>query len=311
MKKITCNLMEQSPGLFLNPPHAKLIFNYAKKTIVLPKLFRHSIEQSYYVVQDNECYGAIFIKSAKPISLKEFSNTMEEHRITEEEREKWWKGKKVLFAYYFDVMQKFDKFKSIKDITNRTLGSNIEFLSEDNPIKKIELSERIKPTETLVKTFSDMEEAVEHIGDNKFAIEKKFDGSRVLIYKNRNIIKFYSEKDENISKDFKKFKEEAEKLSDENFVVDGIITKGKKSKIYLFDILRLEKDIRNLSWSERKSKLHSLNFTENIVEVPSIIVDNKHEGEKAIKFLRGLPGSVGVMIKTYHSEYLKDWFQLK
>ena len=261
MKKITRNLMEQSPGLFLNPPHAKLIFNYGKKTIILPKLFRHAIEQTYYVVQDNECYGAIFIKSAKPISLKEFSDNREEHRITDEEREKWWGDKKVLFAYYFDVMQKFDKSKKIRDIKNRTLGSNIEFLSETGPIiKKVELSERIKPAKTLVKTFLDMEEAVGYIGENKFAIEKKFDGSRVLIYKNGDTIKFYSEDDKNISDDFKNFREEADKLSDKNFVVDGeIVTKRDKSKIYLFDILRLGEDIRSLSWNERKSKLHSLN----------------------------------------------------
>ena len=312
MKNVTHNLMEESPGLFLNPPHAKLIFNYAKKTIILPKLFRNTIAQVYYVIQENECYGAILIKSAKPISLKEFSDTMGNHRITEKEREGWWKNRKVLFAYYFDVVQKFDKPKLIKDSKNRALGDNIEFLSEDKPLNKIELSERIKPTKELIKVFSNIQEAVEHIGDNKFAVEKKFDGSRVLIYKNGEEVKFYSEDDENISKEFESFKEESKNLSDENFIVDGkIVVKGNKSKIYLFDILRLGEDIRSLPWNERKSKLHSLNFTDSISEVPSIIVSNKLEGEKAIKFLEGLPGSLGVMIKAYNSKYLKDWCQLE
>ena len=304
--------MEQSPGLFLNPPHAKLIFNYAKKTIVLSKLFRNAIAQIYYVVQDNECYGAIIVKSAKPISLKEFSDTMENHRITEAERTLWWKDRKVLFAYYFDVIQKFDNPKLIKELNNRVLGDNVEFLSKNKPLNKIEHSERIKPTKTLIKIFSNLQEAVEHIGNNKFAIEKKFDGPRVLIYKNGEEIKFYSEEDKNISKDFKTFKEEANNLSDENFIVDGkIVMKGSKPKIYLFDILRLGDDIRNQPWNERKSKLHSLNFTDNISEVPSIIVSNKLEGEKAIKFLEGLPGALGVMVKAYNSKYLEGWCQLE
>ena len=302
--------MEQSPGLFLNPPHATLIFNYAKKTIILPKLFRTSISQSYYVVQDNECYGAIFIKSAKPISLKEFSDSREDHRITEEEREKWWKNKKVLFAYYFDILKKFEKPKLIKDVKNRVLGNNINFLSETK--STVELSETIKPTKALVQKFLNMEEAVEHIKNNKFVVEKKFDGSRVLIYKNGDIIQFYSEDNKDISENFEDFKEEADKLSEENFVVDGeMVMKGDKFKIYLFDILRLGDDIRDLSWSERKSKLHSLNFTDNISEVPSIIITNPEEGKKAIRFVESLPGSVGVMMKAYSSKYLEDWFKLE
>jgi ATP-dependent DNA ligase len=299
------NLMEESPGLFLNPPHAKLIFNYAKKTIILPKLYRNSIGRTYYVVQDNECCGAINIKSAKPVSLKEFKNTQAEHRITEEEREKWWGDKKVLYAYFFDVLQKFDKPKKIKEMKDRSLGKNIKFLSEKkNPERKIELSERIKPVKSLMKSITNLDV------DDKYAVEKKFKGSRVLIYKNGGNIKFFSENDKDITTDFEDFMNEADKLSDKNFVVDGVlVSKNNRSKIFLFDILRLGEDIRELSWNERKSKLHSLNFTDNISEVPSIIIKNKQEAEKAIDFLKNLPDSAGVIFKNYDSKYLQEWYE--
>ena len=55
-----------------------------------------------------------------------------------------------------------------------------------------------------------------------------FGGSRILIYKNEEDIKFYSfEEKEWIKLD--SFKEEADKLSDKNFVVDGeFISQGKQ-----------------------------------------------------------------------------------
>ena len=307
MKKVTCNLTEQSPSIFLNAPHSKLIFNYAKRTIVLSKLFKQSMGKVYYVIQENNCYGAILIKSAKPISLEEFTKTRVEHRITEKERELWWKDKKVLFTYFFDIVQNFDKPKVIKELKNRNFGGNVEFLSEEKPKK---LLEKIEPTSKIVKSFLNKEEAIGHINEGKFAIEKMFGGSRILIYKNEEDIKFYSfEEKEWIKLD--SFKEEADKLSDKNFVVDGEFISQGKQKIYLYDILRLGDDIRKLGWNDRISKLHSLKFSDKIIETPSIIINNKFEGEEAIKFLGGLPGSIGVMIKPYESKYLQDWCKLE
>ena len=137
-----------------------------------------------------------------------------------------------------------------------------------------------------------------------------FGGSRILIYKNSDEIKFYSfEEKKWVNLD--SFKEEADKLSDKNFVVDGEFVAQGKQKIYLFDVLRLDDDIRNLSWSDRKSRLHSLKFTDKIIETPSIIINSQSEGEEAIKFLGELPGSIGVMIKSYESKYLQDWCKLE
>jgi len=308
-KKVTCNLTEQSPSIFLNAPHSKLIFNYAKRTIVLPKLFRQSMGKVYYVIQENNCYGAILIKSAKPISLEEFTKTRVEHRITEKERELWWKEKKVLFTYFFDIVQNFDKPKTIKELKNRTFGGNVEFLSEEKPIIK-KLSEDIEPNSKIIKSFLSKEEAIGYVNEGKFAVEKMFGGSRILIYKNSDEIKFYSfEEKKWVNLD--SFKEEADKLSDKNFVVDGEFVAQGKQKIYLFDVLRLDDDIRNLSWSDRKSRLHSLKFTDKIIETPSIIINSQSEGEEAIKFLGELPGSIGVMIKSYESKYLQDWCKLE
>jgi len=76
--------------------------------------------------------------------------------------------------------------------------------------------------------------------------------------------------------------------------------------IYCFDCLKLGDDLTEQTLSERKHRLHSLNFSQHILEAPYIIVDNKENSIKAIKLFKNLPGSDGVFIKDYNSYYNKN-----
>jgi hypothetical protein len=329
--------MEQKQGLCLKAPHAKLIFENKKKVIVKCKLYRNAIRQTYYVVQDNMAYGVILIKSAAPINLDEFEKNKELHLVSDEERLQWWPNKETLFAYYFDVVEKFPEPKKIKLNNQSASFSTVEFL------KEIVCSENFIGSKDVFKKFSNPNEAAEFVftKSHKFAIEKMFDGVSGILFKRGEECKLFYEDGKDISDKVPKIIEQAKKLCSENFIADGKLvlydrnlslgkerlekflfrdTEGLKEefnlKFHLFDIPFLREDLRVLSWHERKSKLHSFDYTENIKEVPSIVVDTKEDAVKAINFLQSLPNSEGAIIKLYVSQYPKnskisDWTECK
>jgi hypothetical protein len=323
------NLMEQRQGLYLKAPHAKLLFDNEKKVIIKSKLYKDAISQTYYVIQDDLAYGIILIKSAAPFNLDDFKKYRELHLISDTEREERWPDKETLFAYYFNILEKFPEPRKVKTPkVSQTFVKDIEFLNE-----KIDGA-------TAIKTFSDIDTAAEFIftKSHKFAIEKKFSGVRGTIIRREDTVIINTEQGQDVSDRFIFIKEQTKDLSEFNFIVDGEFVcyinnkpQGKEVlnkfllgeiiedlniKMHIFDILFLNEDLRRLSWSERKSKLHSLNFTESIKEVPSIIVDAKDEAVKAMSFLGNLPGSEGAIIKLYTSKYPKgektsEWITYK
>jgi len=124
-------LYQDSEAIYLVEPHAKMIWQGNKKLIVKAKKFEGKIGKLLYLVGGNNCYGAIKIKKIKPISLQLFNKLRPLHRITEEERAKWWPDKKVLFAYEFDVVKRFEQPKLVKvPVGAQTFISNLEFLTE-------------------------------------------------------------------------------------------------------------------------------------------------------------------------------------
>jgi len=58
-----------------------------------------------------------------------------------------------------------------------------------------------------------------------------------------------------------------------------------------------------LTWKERKTLLHGLNFTNQIREVPSILASSPREVVKAIRIVSKLPSSQGAIIKNQLSKY--------
>jgi len=162
-------LKESCAGFYQAENHAKMIWQGNQDLIVLGVDFRDSIGKSFYLVSGNNCYGVVKIKSNKQISMDEFKALTERHRVTEDERKAWWRGKKILYAYDFDFT-KFEDFKrvAIPDKV-QTFVDRIEFLKEDDrkeiPIKEflnmsgkdfpVNLNERIdKLKETGLKGYN-------------------------------------------------------------------------------------------------------------------------------------------------------------
>ena len=104
MKKMSSDLFmillerQIKSGLPLVDSHPKLIWEKKKIAIVQRKRMNLS---KFKILCDfgGRAYGFIRCKEPQAINLKQFESQATKHRITENEREKWWPGAKNLFIY--------------------------------------------------------------------------------------------------------------------------------------------------------------------------------------------------------------------
>lgn len=162
-----------------------------------------------------------------------------------------------------------------------------------------------------------------------YAIEEKFNGFRATIHKKGGMVKIYSDQAKDITFPFPTIEEQAKNLSEKDFIIDCELVPFENNKpvgrdiaaryigavkskkqisdknviFYAFDCLYFGKDITDLPWFERKKALHSLQYSDNIKEVGSVIVDNKEDAIKAMTTLSKIKGSEGVIIKKYYGKY--------
>lgn len=208
-------------------------------------------------------------------------------------------------------------------------------LKRIKPLKIVKMQKEIIELDTVMpfhpmkprKRFYKVDETVSYMfkTGNKYALEKKYNGYRAVLMKTGDRIKIYSDQKKDISKHFHTVLSEAKNLTNRDVVIDTeliykdagrseiakyVTGKGElddsKIQLHVFDCIYYKKDLTKLPWYERKSVLHSLNFTDHIKEVSSIIVNNQEAAQKGIKFLRNLKGSEGAMIKRYDGKYIKN-----
>ena len=209
-------------------------------------------------------------------------------------------------------------------------------LKRIKPLKRVTMQENIidfsmakkffpmKPS----KRFYQLDEVIDYMfkSGQKYALEKKYNGFRAILYKSAGSIGLYSDQKKDISSKFPTIISEAKKLSNKDFVIDSELVLGEGGRaeiikyvigkeqlddsqlqLHAFDIIHFgEEDLSSVPWHNRNSILHSLHFQPHIKEVNSIIVDSKIEAEKAIKLLRNMKRSEGAMIKSYTGKYTKN-----
>lgn len=143
-KTITLN---NSQGFYLEEPFAKQVVDGDKTLIVKGKNFRNTLDRMYYILQGNRAFGIIKINRIYPIDDEAFTKLSEKHKITEELRDKWWPNKDILFAYEFELINKFDVPKKIvvpKEKENFLNSVNFEYCIHQTEVLSDEDLERIK-----------------------------------------------------------------------------------------------------------------------------------------------------------------------
>jgi predicted nucleotidyltransferase len=206
----------------------------------------------------------------------------------------------------------------IKPLKIVRMTEEIIELSSTSPFYPMKPSKRFYQVDETIKYMFDT-------GNQKYALEKKFNGFRAVLYKIGDTVKIYSDQKRDISKHFPIILHEAKNLTNKDVIIDTeLVLEGagrseiakyvtgkeeiddSKIELHAFDCVYLGENLSHLPWNERKSNLHSLNFTHHIKEVPSIIVNTAEEATKAINFLKNLKGSEGAMIKRYEGVYTKN-----
>jgi len=88
-------------GLYLVPPHGRLIWEGKKKAVVKAKKF--DMRGPLVIVSKENGTGLAFglaeFDEPVEIDLSEFARQADKHRVTEEERKEWWPGHDKLYLY--------------------------------------------------------------------------------------------------------------------------------------------------------------------------------------------------------------------
>jgi len=118
-------------GLPLADPHPRLVWQGKKVAIV--KKEKMDLSQ-FQILCDfgGEAYGFIRCRKPEAIDLKQFESQGPKHRITEDEREKWWPGAKELWAYGIRDFFAFETPRRIKKSPRGTQTSIREIIFKRN-----------------------------------------------------------------------------------------------------------------------------------------------------------------------------------
>ena len=126
-------------GLYLVPPHGYLIWTGEKTAIVKGKpLPEKYIGVSLYLLEGDKVYGVIKLSAPTPIDLQEFRERVDEHRVSESEKERWWPGKRTLFLYRVNIVEKFEKPRRYRRKRGvQVIQKDIELLEKETRLKKM------------------------------------------------------------------------------------------------------------------------------------------------------------------------------
>lgn len=96
---------------YLVKPHGTMIWEGKKTATVHARRF---IQGAFFsIVEGDKEFGFARFKQAKPITLEQFSELKRQHRVSEEEREKWWPGKEQLYFYKIRTWIPLDKPRKV------------------------------------------------------------------------------------------------------------------------------------------------------------------------------------------------------
>jgi len=161
-------------GLFLQEPHPSFIQLGVKTLIIKSREFPDALDKELILLGD-KAYGMIKLTKMKQISLVEFKNLRESHRIAEEERVEWGRKYKEegwlkgpLFAYEFEF-EPFDKTrdyvrpKGLQIFLSDVVMKEVEFeipdgFNAEEYLSKLDLQDLImKPTGPWGEGFPECE----------------------------------------------------------------------------------------------------------------------------------------------------------
>jgi len=162
--------VEPVAGLYLVPPHGKLIADRKKTLIVKTRAFLKYVDKPLYLISGKLAYGEIMLHEPREITREEFEKLRDKHMITKTEEKEWgWARRKNFYAYDFTVLRIYPEPKRVKIPVGPQVfitKEQIKFLSE--------IIERLKQSQLIVGW-------VEEIDPRKANDEQLRDDWRIIL----------------------------------------------------------------------------------------------------------------------------------
>jgi len=95
------------PGLILVAPHAQLVAEGKKTVFVKSESLKKYVGEEVFVVEGGKAWARIAFSSPKKITIKQFESMRRRHQISDEERKRWWKGKRNLYYYSIHLLESY------------------------------------------------------------------------------------------------------------------------------------------------------------------------------------------------------------
>jgi len=157
------------PGIILVAPHGEMVARREKTLFVKSRPYRKYVGVPVYVLQDSQVLALIDHSEPREISLVEFASLRERHRISEEERKRWWPKAKALYAYEFKLLEAYDPPLKARKLprgpqvfVQRVAIEPREALEEGKAAESSDLLYDLSPPNYPTEAFVDLRELAEN-----------------------------------------------------------------------------------------------------------------------------------------------------
>jgi hypothetical protein len=123
-------IQECSKAFWLEGNDARSVYNGSAKIIIKPQIFRFIMGKKYLLVDDEFAYGVIeFLKKPSRLSPSDFNDRREDHALTNIDKiNRWRSGNKIVYAYDFNLVERFVKPKPFECMVELTDFVDMSFI---------------------------------------------------------------------------------------------------------------------------------------------------------------------------------------
>jgi hypothetical protein len=96
-------------GLVLVAPHGSYIADGSKTIVVKSRPFKTILDKRLLLIERKWALGIIKLVNFREGDLVDFKRFSKKHRITDDERKRWWPDKRTLYFYDVEIVRIFRK----------------------------------------------------------------------------------------------------------------------------------------------------------------------------------------------------------
>jgi len=120
---------EKGRGLYLVEPHGELIWRGEKTAIA--KSRRFDLSGKWILVSGNLAWGRVTLGEPEEVGIEEFERREAEHRVTKEERLRWWPHAEKLWLYPILSFEKYETPRKVRVLPGtQTVMREVVFTDE-------------------------------------------------------------------------------------------------------------------------------------------------------------------------------------